>query len=157
MLDLLSLSVLALVTWYFSSVLNSMSCSFVPSLNNLLSLLFFMLFLQILSLACPSSFLVFLVLACLVLMGSRCIFLAKVALQMISGFFLDFLCLPVSGCSPKPHKIVQEYWGSKVSININQYIILNNGILKLNYSILNQGVYFTVHSLWSIRTNCQWD
>ena len=39
---------------------------------------------------------------------------------------------------------------------ILHYIILNNGILKSNSSIFprSKGLYYTVHSLGSIRTNC---
>ena len=38
-----------------------------------------------------------------------------------------------------------------------QYIILKDGILRFNSSNITskRGVYFTVHSLGSIRTNCQ--
>ena len=40
---------------------------------------------------------------------------------------------------------------------IYQYIILKDGILRLNSCNISfkQGVYFTVHSLGSIRTKCQ--
>ena len=39
---------------------------------------------------------------------------------------------------------------------ISQYIILKDGILRFNsFNITSKrGVYFTVHSLGSIRTNC---
>ena len=39
------------------------------------------------------------------------------------------------------------------TVNSTQYIIIKNGILKLNSTVLpyQQGIYFTVHSLRSIR------
>ena len=48
----------------------------------------------------------------------------------------------------------------KKKVGIKQYIILKDGILRSNwlansYNITSKrGVYFTVHSLGSIRTNC---
>ena len=43
--------------------------------------------------------------------------------------------------------------------SIVQYIILKDGILRFNSCNITskRGVYFTVHSRGSIRSNCQWD
>ena len=43
--------------------------------------------------------------------------------------------------------------------HMGQYIILKDGILWFNSCNITskQGVYFNVHSLGSIQTNCQWD